>query len=263
MKKYRRFHRIKKKRKIFKSFYFWLSLFLLVLFFSGVYFLLFSDFFKIKEVEISGQNRVKKEEIENVIKENLEKKNFIFKRNNIFLVDLNKIKNEIFQKFPQVEKLRFKRDFPNKLIVNLEEKKEVAVFFRDDKFFLLDGNGIIFEKTNPEVSLPKIESSLFNNELVLGEQVIDKETLDKILKMEKKLEDLNIPLEKISIVAEDNLRFKTKEGWEIFIDPQKDIDWQITKLGVVFEKEISLEKRKNLEYIDLRFGNFAFPKYKQ
>jgi cell division protein FtsQ len=228
-----------------------------------IYFLFFSDFFQIKEIVISGQNRVKREEIEKVIKENLEKKFFVFKGNNIFFANLDQVKNEILKKFPQIEELEFKRKIPDKLLVNVREKKEVALFFQNEKTFLLDENGIIFEEATPEVQLLKIESFINRGELVLGEKVIEKETLTKILEIEKKLKDLNISLEKVSIISEDNLHFKTKEDWEIFIDPQKDTDWQITKLKVALENAIPKERIGDLEYIDLRFGNFAYPKYKK
>jgi cell division protein FtsQ len=225
--------------------------------------LLFSDFFKIRNIEISGLKKLEKEEVEKVIRENLEKKIFIFRRDNIFLVNLNQIKSETFQKFPQVDKIEFRRKIPDKLLINIKEKREVALFFQNEKNFLLDENGIIFEEATPEVQLLKIESFINRGELVLGEKVIEKETLTKILEIEKKLKDLNISLEKVLIVSEDNLDFKTKEGWEIFIDPQKDIDWQITKLKIALENAIPKERISDLEYIDLRFGNFAYPKYKK
>jgi hypothetical protein len=65
------------------------------------------------------------------------------------------------------------------------------------------------------------------------------------------------------IISEEELHFQTQDNWEIFINPQKDIDWQLTKLKEALEEAIPKEKVKNLEYIDLRFGNFAFPKYKE
>jgi len=54
-------------------------------------------------------------------------------------------------------------------------------------------------------------------------------------------------------------------GWEIYFNlqkDQKDIDWQLVKLRAVLEEKIPSENRKDLEYIELRFGNFAPYKYK-
>ncbi len=41
---------------------------------------------------------------------------------------------------------------------------------------------------------------------------------------------------------------------DLNFDLKNSIDWQMTKLNLVLEKEIPPEKRGDLEYIDLRFG---------
>jgi len=72
----------------------------------------------------------------------------------------------------------------------------------------------------------------------------------------------NLKILEVSIISEERLNAKTSEGWEIYFNLEGDINWQLTKLGAVLEKEIPPEKRENLEYIDLRFGNFAPFKYR-
>ena len=52
------------------------------------------------------------------------------------------------------------------------------------------------------------------------------------------------------------------EGWDSYIDPREDMTWQKTKLVEVLEKQIPLEKRTNVEYIDVRFGDQAYFKYR-
>jgi hypothetical protein len=117
----------------------------------------------------------------------------------------------------------------------------------------------VFERGEGQGIL-KIEKENFEGELKPGEKVIEKEILDKILEISKKIE---FEIEKVSIISNDNLHLRTSQGFKIFIDPKKDIDWQITKLKVSLENAIPKEKIGNLEYIDLRFGNFAYPKYKK
>ena len=65
------------------------------------------------------------------------------------------------------------------------------------------------------------------------------------------------------IVSDEKLTGLTTEDWEVYFNLQKDIEWQLTKLRAVLEEKIPPEKRKDLEYIELRFGNFAPFKYKQ
>jgi hypothetical protein len=64
------------------------------------------------------------------------------------------------------------------------------------------------------------------------------------------------------LFSEDKLIIKTAEGWEIYFTLQKDSDWQIAKLNAVLEEVVTAERRGDLEYIEVRFSNRVFPKYK-
>ena len=243
--------RIKKKKPFFKKPVFWISFFLILISASSFYILFFSNIFKIKEVLILGEIRIQKEEIEKFLREMVGGKN-------IFLIKPDIIKNEALKNFPQISSLEFKRKFPSGLIFKILERREVAVFCQKD-CYLVDKEGIAFERGEKEGIL-RIEKENFENEIRLGKKLVEKEILEKILEI---LEKSGMKIEKVSIVSEDNLQFHTLEGWKFYIDPQKDIDWQLTKLKVAIENAIPKEKIQDLEYIDLRFGNFAYPKYKK
>ena len=60
------------------------------------------------------------------------------------------------------------------------------------------------------------------------------------------------------IVSEERLNVKTSEGWEIYFNTADDLDWQVQELALVLEKQITPEKRRNLEYIDLRFSRVYY-----
>ena len=242
--------RIKKKKPFFKKPVFWISFFLILISVSTFYIFFFSNIFKVKEVQILGEIRIQKE-IEKFLIEMVSGKN-------IFLVRSEIIKNEVLKNFPQISSLEFKREFPSGLIFKILERKEVAVFCQKE-CYLIDKEGIAFESGEKEGIL-RIEKENFENEIGLGEKLVEKEILEKILEISEKS---GMKIEKASIISEDNLQFQTFEGWKFFIDPQKDIDWQLTKLKVAIENAIPKEKIQDLEYIDLRFGNFAYPKYKK
>jgi cell division protein FtsQ len=244
--------RIKKKKPFFKKLIFWISIFLILILASFSYAIFFSGIFKIKEIEVSGEERIQKENFKKFLEGKIEAKN-------IFLIRLDPIKNEILKNFPQISSVEIKRKFPSTLLFKITERKEVAAFCQKEDCYLIDKEGIVFERGGDQGIL-KIERENFESEIKPGNRVIEKEILDKILDISKKIE---FGIEKVSILSEDNLHFKTSQGFEIFIDPQKDIDWQLTKLKVALENAIPKEKIGDLEYIDLRFGNFAYPKYKK
>ena len=111
--------------------------------------------------------------------------------------------------------------------------------------------------------LIKIKKAIKDKELKLGDRVLEKELISAILEIESKLEnDLKIPIEEVLVVSDERINIKTSDGWEIYLNPKGDIEWQLTKLRVDLEEEIPQERRKDLEYIELRFGNFAPYKYR-
>jgi cell division protein FtsQ len=243
--------RVKKKKPFFKKPIFWISIFLILILAGVSYALFFSNIFKIKEIEISGEERIQKEDFKKFLKDKIATKN-------ILLIKLSPIRNEILKNFPQISSIEIKRKFPSTLIFKISERKEVAAICQKEDCYLVDKEGIAFERGGEGIL--KIERENFGDGIKPGDRVIEKEILDKILEISKRIE---LGIEKVSIISEDNLHFKTFQGFEIFIDPQKDIEWQITKLKVALENAIPKEKLNELEYIDLRFGNFAYPKYKK
>ena len=84
---------------------------------------------------------------------------------------------------------------------------------------------------------------------------MEKELLSKILEINTELKNLEILAKEVLIVSDDRLNVETQEDWEIYFNPKKDLNWQLTKLKAVLEENY-LPK----EYIDLRFGDRAFVK---
>jgi len=263
MKKYRKPYRVKKKKSIFRNRFFWLGILFLIVFIGLFYFLVFSSFFQIKEIKISGNQKIQTQALQNLIQEQIVNKLLPFSSKSIFLADFPKIKAKISETFPQIAQINFKREFPDTLTAKVEERKPTAVFNQEDLYFFLDKEGIIFENTLAEGQLIKIKKAVKAKELKLGDRVLEKELLSSILEMEPKLENnLKIPIEEVLVVSDERINLKTSEGWEIYLNPRGDIEWQLTKLRVDLEEEIPQERRKDLEHIELRFGNFAPYKYR-
>ena len=271
MRKYRKPYRIKKKKSILKSRFFWLSILGLVILGGIFYLLVFSAFFRIEKVIVSGNEEIPKERIQDIVKENLERKIIFFKSKSIFLIDLKKIKENVLNILPPIGEIEITRGFPDTLNLKVTERKEVGIFCHQDACFLLDKEGIIFENVPEEMQLLKIQKLNLDREIKLGERIIEKELIRPILEAETELRDYNPPtahscpdfkITEFSIISEERINAKTSEGWEIYFNPQRDINWQLTKLKADLENEIPAERRKDLEYIDLRFGDFAPYKYK-
>ncbi len=251
MRRYRRPYRIKRKKSIFKRRAFWNLTFTLILFGGLFYFFVFSEFFQVKDIVITGESRVLPENIESIVRAEI---------GNIFLVNPKKIKEVLLQKFPQIAELEIKKRFPDILNLALAERKEVGLFCGEGRCFLLDAQGVVFAEAAEESPLPKLQNQTLNKTLVLGEKVFDKETLDSILEVSEKLKKLGIFPDELNLILPERLNVRTLEGWEIYLNTKKDLGWQVASLATILEKSIPAEKRKELKYIDLRFDKiFIYP----
>lgn len=255
MKKYRKPHRIRKKKPIFRNRFFWLGILVLVVTGTIFYFLFFSEFFQVGKIIISGEEKVSKEEIK-----------LFVPRKNMFLIDTAKIGKDILDSFPQIAEVEVGRGFPDAINILIIERIAVAVWCEDynppqagsrsqserapENCFLVDRQGVVFEKAPPETDLIRI----------FGEkELLTKEKLNQFLEIQSKLKEiLDILITEALFVSEQRSNLKTSEGWEIYFNLKGDLDWQITELGLILEKQIPPKKRGELEYIDLRFSRVYY-----
>ena len=246
MRKYKRSFRTKKKRSIFNIFkkkLFWLSLLFLIILSGFVYLFIFSSVFQVRNISVLGTEKTSAEEIRIIISNNAK---------NIFLADLEEIDRMLLEKYLQIGSVDIKRDLPDSLLVQIEERKSVAVISKYQGYFFIDKEAVIFE----EIPEKPLEMLIIKSE----EDLIQKEQLDQVLKINSVLSDLKIPIKEILIKSEKRIDVEIMEGWNIYFNPEKDLDWQLEEFGILLKEKISLKDRENLEYVDLRFEKiYIFP----
>jgi cell division protein FtsQ len=260
MRRYRKPHKIRRKTSIFKKKFFWIFVLVLLFFGGSAYLVSFASFFNVKEIEILGNKKVSADDIKHLVNEKIIRNFWNFSSKSIFLANLAKAKDDLLKEFPQLEDISFQKKLPGSLIVEAKERTAVAIFCPDTNCFLVGKGGIVFEKTDVIFSeFPKIKNIQGKLNFSLGEKIIDEKTLTFILDIKSRLnEKLKINVEEFNIPSLQRLNVRTKETWEIYFNLEEDLNWQIEKLILVLEKEIPPEKRKDLEYIDLRFTRVYF-----
>jgi cell division protein FtsQ len=271
----RKLYKTKKKKSIFRNRIFWFA-FLCLLFLAGIsYLFLFFHFFQVKEIRISGNQKITVDNMESIINNEIGKKFLFLNTDSIFLVNLKKINRILLEKYPLLAQVNLKKEFPNILVVEAKERTPIGVWCRissqffpqtaeehNNKCFSIDENGIAFEEIVPKDGLI-IKSQVAPNSVALGQKVIEESLLKSILEIQKKLtSNLKIWITEFDILSSERLNVKTLQGWEIYFNPKENINWQIVELGLVLEKEIPIEKISSLEYIDLRFTKVYY-KYKK
>jgi cell division protein FtsQ len=241
MKSYRKPYRVKRKKPALRSRLLWFMVLAAIIAGAILYFLFFSDFFLIKKIKINGQNTVSEIDIQSAVP-----------GGNILLINIPKIKKDILSSFPMVAMAEVRRVLPDTLDIKITERLAAAAWCQE-RCFLIDENGIVFDMALPETNLIRISGE---RELLSGEMV------NRIIELKVKLKEKSgIDATKAFVTSQDRLNLQTSDGWKIYFNPKGDLDWQIQEFALVLEKQIPPEKIKNLEYIDLRFSRVYY-KYK-
>jgi cell division septal protein FtsQ len=263
VRRFRKPYRIRKKKSIFRNRFFWLTLLILILLGGALYLLLFSSYLQIKQVQISGNQKIKTRELEYLIEQKINKKIFTSPTRSIILVNLKDIEESIVKNFPLISQANLERNLPDALTLKVEERMPIFVWSKDSgPLFYVDKEGIAFEELSEDSSLLRIRDQQFKLGVNLGEKVMEKEMVDFAQQTKSEIEKKIGVFPKEILILEDRITVLTNEPWQIYLDLKEKPEKQIFNLSLAWEKEIPPEKRGNLEYIDLRFGNRVYYKYR-
>jgi cell division septal protein FtsQ len=100
-------------------------------------FIVVSPYFQLRETVVKGAERIPREEILNLAE--------IKPDQNILTVNLKAMARRI-QGNVWVKDVSIKRDLPSKLIIEVRERKPVALLKKDEAFYYIERDGVIFTK---------------------------------------------------------------------------------------------------------------------
>lgn len=247
--------RIKRKKPFYRSKMFWFGFLCSLVVLGLLYLFIFSSVFQVREIKVEGNERISEEDLSNFVWSLISQK-LIWETKSIFLIKSHQIEESILRNFPLVGKAKLVKKPLAFLILRVKEREEFAVVCNEE-CFKIDYQGMVFEKTDQRQGLIIVFS---NKNILVGERVIDPFLLEQISRIEENLK--NNPDIKIEeyIFYDDRIEAKTELGPRIIFDLDNKIDNQLLKLNIVLKEEISMEKLKGLDYIDVRFGNKVYYK---
>ncbi|MFH1551984.1 MAG: FtsQ-type POTRA domain-containing protein [bacterium] len=125
-----RFQRKKKKFPLKRIFFGGLFFCLLVVL---IYFFIFSSFLQIKKIQVGFSDLSVlsdfESEIIKITQDNLEKKLWKFvPQKNILMAPINKIRNDILDRFPEIKEINFNRKIPDVLKIEIQERKSIGIW---------------------------------------------------------------------------------------------------------------------------------------
>ncbi len=267
----RGFHFFKKSRK--EKLYLWrrrvVLFFILITAVGWVWLFFYSPYFKIEKIEILGLEQIDKNEIKAIVDSQLFNRRFlIFRQSNIFIFDEKSLSKNINAKY-FLNNLAINKDLPSTLIIQIKEKTSKLIWVTNNKNYYLDLSGTVIgevaalptaetEGVSSAKNLPIIYDES-NKEVNIGEKVLEESRVLAVIELtERILQFTGVEIDFYKLINGIELRAITKEGWYILF-ADDNIENQLKKLDLILKEKIK-EKRKNLEYIDLRFEDRVYYK---
>ncbi|GEM_PF-4785126 len=282
-RKKKKFRRKTKKTNIKKIFFF---LLLLSFFALIVWVLFFSGVLQIRTVEIKGE--LDGVQVENVKREVLSflenRQGKVAPKNNLLLFSGDELAGSLQKKYQTIKKIRFRKIFPDTLTVTVQKRKKIALWQKGGECFLFDEDVNLVERFDcQKQSIKKVcqkEKEKLNVPcfiLKLGDLEEDLLARDsyqqrrriqdayfKILEALRKTfyYDDSLLAEIPSFLAKE-IKIESENNGELIFDLAGDLDWQLKKLRLFFEKKIKPTDLENLDYIDLRIKDRIIYKFKE
>lgn len=239
--------------------------FLILIFIFGCATAFFNiSYLRIKKVSLEGNSSLSTEKILSEVSDYLKGKYFhIFPRDNILILPKEAIISNLLSKFPRMKEVSLTKNFPDSISVKIKERQQEAILCINEECAFIDENGYVFEKApyfSGDVYL-KFFDERESSPGTIGLQLIPEEQFKKLIDFKDLVSRENIKISKIILKKEGIYEIDISEGWYILLNEQNEPKISYENLKITLDSKVK-ENRQNLEYIDLRFGNKVFYKFK-
>lgn len=222
--------KMNRRRKMKKHIF---TIFLAIAVFCVGLVLVFSLFFKINTVTVTG-DKIYSEKM-------VVEKSGIETGTNLFRVSENKISEKLSRELPYIKSVTFKRKLPDTLVINVEATKETAAFVSNSVYVLIDETGKILDK---DASVLRENVAVVNNvklkEKQEGEQVVltsaeKTQTLINLLEAIKKSE--LVLLTEIDLKNINDIKIKYDDRITFEVGSLTNIETKLARGKAALEKE--------------------------
>lgn len=230
----------------------------LVLFFIIIililYVLFFSSIFKVKNVEVRGNNLVNGDNIKKLVEFSLGREN------NIFLFDDTNLEKIIKENFSLIQELSIQKGLPDTLRILIIERHPVIFWESGGKRYYVDNNGYAYMEA-PTDAKDEIVVVYDKQNLPInpGQKVVSKNFISFLEAIRKNMKNIaGLDYDKFEVYETTfDLSVLTKNGFVVFFDTLKSPEEGLDNLRRVI---LHLQGKKPKAYIDLRVEGWAYYK---
>lgn len=246
-----------------------------------IYWLLFSSFFTIKNIQVL--NVTDDYEVKSLAQDFLRERNWGFKESNLFLMNKDELKNRLLAADSRLSDVLIRKVKRDTISIDLRYKEIAGYWQCEKKLYAFESDGTLINDIKADnaffESMEMRDNKIFGtiNMSGLGEYPIIKtwqpqcptnnkipiknETLGKILEIFDYLKFYDL-LKPVDFSFRDdisrNLEVKTLHGFAIYFDLNLDVLAQLKKFHVFYKFYLRNENKNSLKYIDLRIKEKIF-----
>lgn len=266
-----------RRRKIFIFKFVFLIILTIILIILAVWFFRL-ELTKITSILVFGNEITQEEKLVGIADKYLEGEYFyLIPKSNIFLYPKDKIKEEIFFEFPRIKDVNIEYKNLHTISIEVFERKPLSLYCGKDfveieenteNCYFMDEEGILFSKA-PDFSgniFFKYFGDLdvkpkFPHLSPLGSRYMNIEKFRGFRLFIESFQDLNI--KPITLNKNDEFDFTLlfEDGTKIIFRQDQELAMILDNLESVLEAESIKNTNKQLDYIDLRFGNKIYYKF--
>ncbi len=243
------------------------------LFFLGttVYLFFFSSYLVLSPPYITGLHSIDKTAVQATVAAELsERYAGIVSRNRFFLFGSEALSRTLRARYPLIRNIHIQQIFPERINIDIEERDTLILWCSAEQcvHVLEDGTTLpVTDVYNSEENRAKTLTlrDTSGQPLQIGEGVLSQDFVSTTLVLRQSLKErFHLEIErKITLSSRfaNELRVRV-EDFEIYFSTKFPVNVSLDALALLFEKEIPVENRSNIQYIDLRTENRIFYRYK-
>jgi cell division septal protein FtsQ len=224
------------------------NIIIIIFLFLGIYWLFFSNYFKVRDVIVENNKTITNEEIAN----------FVPKGKNIFFYKTADLRDQLANKYPQIKEVAFFKGLPNAIKVQLLEREGQVIWQSNNVKYLIDNQGVVSRIIFSDEQMPDLPVVVDqkNRPVSPKDQLLSIEFIDFVIQTKSNFTTAtNMNITDISINETTyDLLVSTNRGIKIFFDTTKSSESQLKNLTQILTNYNDQIK----EYVDLRVEGWGY-----
>lgn len=195
---------------------------------------MFSPLFNIKEIIVTGNEKITKDEIISLSQINIEE--------NTYKINTKKVENRILEN-PYIKSVEVKRSLPSGIILAVQERKTTFMIEYGNSYVYVNNQGYILEISSGKLEVPILQGvETAVEELVAGNRLCNEDlkklsTVNKIMEMAYNNEIANL-ITRIDMENSQNYKIVLESEQKVaYLGDETELNTKILSIKAILERE--------------------------